>query len=428
MDIEGDILLLSCTNGTLLTINLAYEKEQFLIHLNLKEYAQVKEILDGNCFLSLDDSFEKFRAGFEEVLVKAKEYITKQMLEQALDIVAPFMGYLEYREKLDQLFIQQDHIASFMEAVEKKDILNAYLIAEKYPLIESLNIYISLEKQWELAFAKARKILEEDPLHGAKKAQEFLIFYERIPQKSDLVRHLLANKNIFIKADDAIKKQDFVSYFKYCQKFSFLQGTGLYKKVENLGYSMQRKALEYYKERKFDKAKEVLQILLDFPSHKNSALKEISKIECMMKFIDCVESEQKATAYTMANENSFLSFVDAFEKLNKPFEEKMHKAFISAKSGDAAAVRRELFEYIEIKELHNKIDSCMKVAYLQQLESCDLSQIQRDLVLKKYTSLFGLDDLIEAIFDKKGYREEFQNFAKAPKTIDVRRYEDTLFT
>ena len=428
MDIENDILLLSCTNGTLLTINLAYEKEQFMIYLNLKEYAQAKKILDMNCFLSLDDSMKKYRAGFDEVLIKAKEFITKKMLDKALEIVAPFMGYKEYREKLDQLFMQQDHIASFIEALEKKDIGSAYAIAYKYPLIESLNLYTALEKQWEISFSKARKVLEEDPLRGEKKAQEILALYEKIPQKSDLVRRLLANKSIFTKADTAIKKQDFTLYFKLCNEFTFLKETNLYKKVEDLGYSMQRRALEYYKDGKYNKAKEILGTLLYFPSHKKYALKEIEKIEHIMKFITYVQDEQKASAYALVEKNNFLNYVDAFETLNQPFEEKMQKAFIYAKSGDIALIRRELSEYIEIKELHAKIDSCMKIAYLQQLQNCDFSLIDRELVLNKYVSLFNFDDLIETIFEKKGYREEFQNFLKTSKTIDVRRYEDSLLT
>ena len=427
MDIDADTLLLSCTNGTLLTIDLAHEKEQFLIHLNLKEYAKAKEILDTNAFLILDDAIEKFRNGFDEVLIKAKEYITKNMLDEALDIVAPFMGYKEYKEKLDQLFMQQDHIASFLEAVEKKDISGAYAIAHKYPLIASLNLYMALEKQWELAFAKARKALEEDPLYGERKAREILALYETIPQKTDLVRRLLSNKTLFVKADDAIKKQDFVYYFKLCNEYSFLKETSLYKKVETLGYTLQRKALEYCKDGSYERAKDTLRTLLCFPLHKRYALQEIKKMEQIERFIHYVEEGKKGEAYAMATKSTYLSFLDAFEKLNKPFEEKMQKAFAYAKSADIRSILRELREYLEIKDLYNKIDSCMKIAYLKQLEECIFTEINKEVVLKKYYSLFGLDDLIEALFIKKGFADLYLQFTQAPKRIEVYRYEEKIF-
>ena len=426
MDIKEESLLLSCTNGTLLTIDLAAQKEEFLIHLNLKEYDKAQEILQKNYFLTLDDSFEKFGAGFDEVLIKAKEYITKKMFDEALSIVQPFMGYKKYRTKLDQLFMQQDHIASFLEALEKKDIVGAYGIAYKYPLIESLNVYLTLEKHWNNTFTKARKVLEEDPLRGEKQAQEILALYEKVSQKSNLVRRLLTNKNIFTKADNAIKKQDFGLYFKLCEEYVFLKDTSLYKKVDELGYSMQRKALEWYKEGMYAKAKEVFRSLLYFPSHKKYALSEIAKIEKIVKFTDYVAKEQKEFAYSLANKHTFLSFTDAFERLNKPFEEKMQKALSCAKVGDVIGVQKELWEYMKIKELQDKIDSCIKIAYLKQLEDCDFSLIKRDLVLRRYFSLFGSDDLIEAIFEKKGYQYEFQNLVKSAQKVEVQRYSDSL--
>lgn len=426
MDLKENRLLLSFTNGTLSTIDLGAQKEQFLINLQLKEYHKAKEILDINCFLYLDESIEKFKAGFDEAILKAKEFMTKSMLDKAIAVVKPFMADNEYRKKVDQLFMQNDRIGSFIEAVENNDIVDAYLIAKKYPIVESLTLYSSLENQWEREFAKARKLLEKDSLRGKEKAKEILALYERIPQKSNIVRRLLANVGVFGELDVALKKQDFALFFKLADEYSFLKDTLIYKRVENLGTSMRDKAVDFYNEGDYEKAKAIFGALLLFPSHKTLALNELNKVEQITKFNSYVEKNQKASAYSLAAQHPYLTFTKAFETLNKPFEEAIKRALVFANTADVKSARQELFDYLGIEELYNKMDSCMKVAYLKQIENSDFSSIKRTSVLKKYNYLFGLDNLLENLFVKKGYAQEYQNFAKEPKKIELQRYEDTI--
>ena len=150
-------------------------------------------------------------------------------------------------------------------------------------------------------------------------------------------------------------------------------------------------------------------------------------MEQIVKFNAYVAEDQKAFAYALAAKYSFLTFTELFETLNKPFEEAMKRALVFANLADIKSARQEFFDYLEIKEPHKKMDSCMKVAYLKQIESCDFSSAKRAIILKKYNYLFGLDDLLENLFEKKGYTQEYQDFAKAPQKLEMRRYEDTIY-
>ncbi len=166
LSLDGEVLQLTYINGTIHTVDMGHKKDDFHVNVEVKDYARAKKILDENSFLYLDPGIEKFKAGFEDIYKKAQELIAKDRLEEALELVEPFMGFEEFQQSLDTLMLQKDHIAEFIEAVNEKKYPLAYQIAAKYPIIQKLNLYQKLERQWEKVFAKARKVLEEDPLRG----------------------------------------------------------------------------------------------------------------------------------------------------------------------------------------------------------------------------------------------------------------------
>ncbi len=426
MHIKEGVLLLSFTNSTIMTIDLENNKDTFLTHIELKEYDKAKMVLDSNYFLHLDDAFTRFKAGFDEVIIKAKELITKGKIEEALKEVEPYFDYPDCKHNLDLLFMQQDHIALFVESVEKKEILNAYAIAKKYPVIESLSIYQTLQKQWELSFSKARRILEEDPLRGKDKAKEILSIYERIPQRMDLVKRLIANSTIFVKADAFIKNQNFDEYFILVGQYSFLQDTLLYKRVENLAASIYKKAIDLYNENELQNSIKTFRTLLHFPYYTQRTLKEIEKINLIIQFESIVEKNNIQKAYSLAHENIFLSFMSSFEKLNAPFEKVLQKINGSVQSGNIKHACIELGFYLDVSELQTRIDNCLKIGYLKQLEDMDFTLAKRELILQRYNFLFGLDSILEAIFTKKGFQEEYAKFKIAPSKENIARYPDYL--
>ena len=171
LNMKENELLISFADTTLQVIDTEFKKEEFLAHISRKEYAQAKEILDANSFLYLDDAIEAFYNGFEEVLFKAKEYMSKGDIENAVAISAPFMDNKEFAHKIDLLFMQQDHIARFIEATHEGKLEEAYALSYKYAIIQSLSLYEALERKWEKSFSQARTVLEEDLLKGKLKAK-----------------------------------------------------------------------------------------------------------------------------------------------------------------------------------------------------------------------------------------------------------------
>ncbi|MBN2782034.1 MAG: WD40 repeat domain-containing protein, partial [Campylobacterales bacterium] len=196
-----DQLILSYGDSSFQVIDLNYKRELFISHIELQEYHDVKKILGENIFLYADEYMQKFEAGYEKVLVQAKELIAKSKIDEAISLVEPFMYNKKFKDELDSLFMQQDHIAKFIEFVEKNNILSAYGLANKYRVIPSLSAYQSLEKNWEVAFTKAKKILEDESVDGKNKAQDILKDYIRVEQKQEIVKKLLSNADKFSLAE-----------------------------------------------------------------------------------------------------------------------------------------------------------------------------------------------------------------------------------
>ncbi|MGM0624139.1 MAG: hypothetical protein ACQESH_09005 [Campylobacterota bacterium] len=418
-------LQISFANSVLQKIDLDYLKEEFLIQVGLKQYHKAKKILDDNNFLYIDDAINSFKEGYAGALQKAKSYIAKKLYDEALKITAPFMVFDEYKKELDMLFMQQDYIGEFVQLCQEKDIFNAYLIAQKYPIIQSLHMYEMLEKQFNTTFLKAKKAIEDDPLRGVAVAKQILSPYEKIPAKSEVVKQLLANTQKFTEAQELIKAQNFRGYFQLIGKYNFLRHTLLYEKVQTLATSIYISAQEEYSAKKYIEAKKIFIKLLAFDEYKKDAHLQIEKIDQLSKLEELIENDAKDQIYQLTAQNPFLTFTDSFKHYNQKFEEQMKLAAFHIKSKKIDLALKTLHSYIDISPLYKRIDNCIKPAYLDEVVNHS-QEFNVKKYLAQYNYLFGLDEELEAVFNKIGKGKEYQHFKKNPQQIEIARYPKTL--
>lgn len=428
MNIVDEKLIISYADSTFHTIDINYLKENFILHLNLHEYTEAKQILDQNLFLYTDESMKKFEAGFEKVVLKAKEFISKGKIDEALKIVEPFMGSLKFRLQIDNLFMQQDHIANFIEAVEKNDIKTAYSLAEKYHVIPTLGTYNILEKQWEKAFAQAKKEIELDNLHGKNKAKTILDPYSKITQKIEIIKQLLFNSDKFVLADKLIKQQDFEKYFALTKKYTFLKDTLLYKKIDTLASSLKEKASQAISDNNTEEAVKIYTQLLAFPDYTAYSKKNIDEISAKMKLETSIQSNDMKAVYEHVYKYSFLAYEDIFLKYNLRFEQDFKNAQLSIEKNNIAFAIKTLSKYFSIQYLDKKIANLFKHAYLSQIENCNLKDYDTTTVILKYKKLVGIDDEIKEIFESKQMQQEFKYALKSNAHINVDKYPESILS
>lgn len=422
------VLYLSFADGVVQVIDTSYKKDLFIEHIEKKEYQHAKDILDRNNFLYLNSAMELFNAGFEEVYASAKEFVTKGDIESAASLVAPFMGNKEFSHKIDLLFMQQEYIASFINATNKEEFESAYEIALRYPIIQTLALYSSLEKVWDRTFNAARNAIEEDPLRGKLRAKEILARYEKIPQKSELVKQLINNSEKFALAETFIKNQDFKSYFSLVGSYGFLKETHLYKKVDALANNIKTNALKAYTNKEYSQAKELFTQLLLFTTFHSFAKQHLLKIDASILLAQLIEQNDIKKIYIVVDKFPFLTFTDKFLKFNNSFELSIEEALKLSQSKQISKAIAILEPYISTPVLRKKLDNCLKLGYLKEIEEKELNEESIRRAIGRYKSLFGLDDAIEEIFTKKGLVDEFKYHTKANNTIDTKRYPESIFS
>ena len=428
MTIKDGELLISYADSNFETINLNYLKQNFILHLNLQEYDEAKQILDQNLFLYIDESIKKFEAGFDKILAKAMELISHGKIDDALQAASPFLSYKKFKNQLELLFMQQDYIGSFIEAAEKNDIQSAYALAEKYHVIPTLGTYQVLEKQWEKTFALAKKAIEIDSLHGKNNAKAILEVYSKVAQKSETIKQLLNNSKMFVLADKLVKQQDFVNYFAMTKRFTFLQDTLLYKKMDVLAFSLKGKALQASTQNNIEEAKKIYSQLVVFPEYAVYARKNIQEIDTKIKLDSLIEAKDMTIIYDYVLKYHYLAYYDVFLKYHLYFERDFQNAQLSIEKNDTAAAIKTLSKYFPIRYLDKKIANLFKLVYLREIENSNLKECDTTRIILIYKKLFGLDNEIKDIFINNQMEKEFRYALKSIAQVIVHKYPKSIFS
>ena len=259
------------------------------------------------------------------------------------------------------------------------------------------------------------------------KAKEILLRYEKIPQKSELVKQLINNAEKFLLAEKLIKNQDFENYFALLANYPCLRGTLLCKKVESLGSTIQTSAMKNFSKKEYMQAKKEFTHLLKFPPFALQARKHIQKINAIFLLERAIEEKELEAVYQLQERFPFLAFIDTFLEYNKTFEETMQRALIMAQTQQIPEAIGLLGRYLSIPVLSKKIDNCLRLGYLKEIEHATLDEAKMQRAIGRYKSLFGLDEDIAAIFYKKGFAEEFKTLTKAKNTIATKKYPPSIF-
>jgi len=426
INVENEKLIIAFADSTFEIISLNHLQENFMTHLHLHEYKEAKDILDQNLFLYTDKSIEKFESGFTTVHAKAKDLVSQSKVFDALNIVKPFMDYQKFKNPLELLFIQQDNIANFVEAVNKNNIKVAYSLAEKYQVILTLDSYQTLERGWEKAFGQAKKVIESDNLHGKNKAKIILDAYSRINQKSELVKQLLSNSDKFVLADQYVKQQKFEQYFALINRFTFLQNTILHKKIDTLASTLKSKALEMSSDDNIEEAKKLYARLLTFPEYSAFAKKKLNYIDTQIELKGLIESNNTKVVYKHIEKYPYLAYEDMFLKYNLYFEKDLKNAQHQIEKDNMQFAIKTLSKYFSIPYLNDKIANLFKHTYLRELENNNFKEYDVIKTILSYQKLFGIDDQIKDIFKDKHMEDEFKYALKSTDKIDIDKYPETI--
>ena len=325
--------------GKLYYRDVLKEEKEFLDYILQKNFKKAYELIDKNPFLKRSKGYEKLEKMVELIIKTAKEYFEKDPLKGKLYLKelleVPFL-----KPKIEKIIKDYTNLVKFKKAVLDNNFALAYQLVRLYPSLKETKYYLLLEKKWEIYLDKTLDLLKKGKLNEAK---EVLKPFFAVPEKLEIINFILKKYEIVFLLREKLAKRDFKGFFSLIKMHPELKNTREYKKVMEYANNLYKKALEFIKNEKFDKAKKAATILLDFPDFEIKAKEILKRVEISLKFLALINTNLKEALH-LVELYPFLKELKAY----KEFLKKRNKDFYEAEVDNEKV--KELDFYKEVYE------------------------------------------------------------------------------
>lgn len=424
---EKEMLIVGFSDGNIQVIDLNEGTDKLNAVLEKNDLiGAYKLISETNVFLQTGELYnKKIDELWKEKLGEAIDLLAKDKFNEATDKVRPFMFDKKKKEEFDSYWHQKEFVAKFMDAIEAKNYIEAYALAEQNPQITETMVYENLEKYWNSCFQTAQKLLADDPEGHMRKAQETLRAFVTVPQKKVMIDSLMRNVDKYLLAEKEYKAKNFVEYFKLCDRFSFLKMTELYKRAMLVGDQVIRTISVLENQSNYDKALEICKLLESMPPFKEAAKEHKELLKQKKAFIALCQERKLTAAFDAVDANQELRMLPEYNELVLEFKAKAKRAMEFAMHGDGHGMLECIREYTYINFWKEKIASMLKIAYLAEFVNNSpkkensnpeidwretfeyyIERYGKDEELKKVAAEMGLEATLNSISKKgneKGY-------------------------
>ncbi|NOQ31476.1 MAG: hypothetical protein GQ570_10165 [Helicobacteraceae bacterium] len=436
LKITTNSLLVGGVDGNLLKIDLFSHCEIFETSLKLKKYDEADKLFAKNVFLYLSKEMELFHKGWVEVLEIAKTLLSANKLSQAQELVNPFtLKNPKYEAEFTALLKNAKEIKELLFYVRHKKFKQAYALVDEYPILLELQPYQQLEAHWFSALSKARALIASGSSDNKLKALDYLKNFNDIETKKKLISLLFTNQKIFEKTQELVKKKEFVAYFQIVESYPFLKEVDLYQKTITLSNSLYDRALTLEQSNKFDKAKQVYELVAPFPHLQKLTRAKLISIDNYLQFKQLVKDGNIQAAYKKAEGDSYILNSELFQSLLVKFNDEYTKAQEIAETGKPSFVLTDLQIYFGIKFWNEKTKNIMRSAYIKEmlLASSESSLINWEKTLSEYIALFGKDTLLTQLFKDndsmpKSILNDIDDNPNTKEEINYSKYLESVVT
>ena len=410
-----NLLFIGYSDGFIECLDINEKKEVFLQMLEYDDIRNVTKIFyRDNIFLCTLQAYkEKLDAKWGEVLKQAIILLSKNFIDEAIDITKPFMRDSEKQQEFNTCIEQKQQIAEFIDSTEAGNYAKAYTLADNYPFIQKTLAYEKLESHWQQIFSTCQTLLMEDAALNINKAKHLLKIFSKVESKKDAIKLLLDNAGAFLEAEKLYKSNDLESYFSLCEKFAFLKETDTYKKAIYSGRRLLMQTTILDRKQHLSKAIKICQYLSKIPPIKDAAIAKLRFFRAKAAFLEACKAEDLKAAFTFAEKSRELQNLPEFKDLYGKFSIVFKQAFSFATKGEPKVVLEILQEYLAISSLKTKINTLLKAAYLREFQNNSPKKVIKDINweatftqfikrygedtdLKKVAKELGLESTLEA--------------------------------
>ncbi len=393
-------LLMAFADGSMLVCDMQKHKDEALVAIKVQDYKKAKKLIDLNTLLYLDDTIQELHKGGKNVLQKIVTLIELSKVDEAISEAEPFLDCEDFNEKFNAYMSQKSEIAEFISAIESKNFVTAYKLAEEYEYIKELKKYQELEEFWYQCFTEAKNMIAKNPNDSAAKirAKGKLQSFLNVSSKQESIKNLLENSMLFFKADTLVKEKKFIQFFQLCKENKFLEDTKIYNKVISISQLLMSNVSKAVVQKDYKNAILTARRLLSFTPVKDEATKHIKEISVIEKFNTATKEKDLEMIFKLVKENKFLENLLEYRRVMKNFEKINQDAKECAVSGDVEQTFSIIDEYLSIDYLKDDLAFTIKLAYLNSIpEVLQNTTIDWKKTFINYIELYGKDQELRNI-------------------------------
>ncbi len=386
-------LLIGFENGSVYYIDLYAYEDQFVESLELKDFATTKKCLDKNFFLAIHPMSALFYDAWDEIIKEIREQFSRGNTQSALETAAPFLSDSANKNEFDFLVQKQKDFKKFAQLVDNNHYFEAYGMLELAPYLSKTESAKKLNAAFVKNFALAKKMIATDPLRSLPKVKEMLKPFASVDSKSELIRALIQNHQVFLKADEYIKTKNFKSFFTLTEQFTFLRDEEIYRRVCEVAENAINKIKKMVEAHHYDDAIGAIKQFAVFTPYKATLSALFNRIQLEMKLITLIETNKIKDVYEFIKMYPELESLDAFIQYENIFSHKLSDAMILVGQGEIKKTQEMLAEYCSISRFKPKIKECIRQATFNRLTNLLLHKKIEETkpVMAYYLKEFGKD-------------------------------------
>ncbi len=393
------------SDGSILMCDMLINKDEALVALKMQDYKMSKQIIDENILLYLDGTMDELLSNADKELPKIITLIELGNTQDAIDNAQPFMLNESFGKKFSEYISNSQEIAQFVKAVDEKNFLTAYTLADKYEYIKSLKKYQQLENLWFKSFNEAKNLISKNPNDGATKirAKTKLQSFLNVASKRRAIKNLLENSKVFFQADNYVREKKFIQFFKLCEEYPFLEDTQIYNKVISITQLLLTNISKAVQQKEYKNAISTARRLLSFTPVKDEASRHIKEISAMEKFTQATQNKDLISLFELVEKNQFLENLLEYKYVMQNFNKINEDAKTHAISGDIQKTFYTIGKYVSINHVKDHIAFTIKLAYLNSIPTIANDQtIDWKRTFTNYIELYGKDPELQKIAIENG--------------------------
>lgn len=396
---ETNELIIATEGAELLVYNIFNDEETFTLHVKEKQYDLMLTCMERNPILKYTKASIAFENLWKKTIKGAKDSLEKNDKAGAIKLFKEFDSIpskRQFAQKFIQEYLEYD---KFLLLIKHNKLSLAYALANAHPLYKESAAYKKMEAEWKRVLMLARKYLLDSKL--SHRAEEILMPYRGISEKTSIVQELLLNMRIYKRFKASVSQKEFRICFELIKQNPFLKDYPEYDALLRYSDSLYMRAQMLLESGDTHEAIKVFRILLDFDDFKDEAKNNIVEIESRHKFFNAIETENTLLAYSILDISPSLKDTPDGIKLQKQWDEDIAIANLQANDGDAQSVKETLDIYMKIRSKNSSIATIFSALHVAQIQNIIREKSDQKTVenaLKNYLLYYGMTEQIKALF------------------------------